>query len=380
MPLQFVTDTYDSKSTNELNDNAQLCLHEYERTALAQDINTDAVLQFAKGQLLDFSNKYYDLLRPLQTYWCVSALTRSAPLDRQVWLTPELQKDIAKSLTQWSVNHGSTCIHPLHYPHTMATFGAVLTAAVIGDYSAFDKGNVLCFLQSVKCSKTGGFRTTLDGEVDSRSTYAAVVIGYCTGLIAGNPDLFGSTVISFLKDCQCYDGGFAASAAKTESHSAYCYCSIAALFILLGCDAERLHAAIDVPRLGRFIANRQQEPEGGFNGRPNKLVDACYSFWLTATVSILCGSPHTSCFINEGALQRYLIHCCQDDNGGLRDKPGASADAYHTCYGLSGYLLSLALEKRRHNTLHAPSTAFNVDFECVKQMHNHFQMLDNAQR
>ncbi len=33
----------------------------------------------------------------------------------------------------------------------------------------------------------------------------------------------------------------------------------------------------------------------------------------------------------------YLLFCCQDpDSGGLIDKPGKSADLYHTCYALSG--------------------------------------------
>ena len=39
---------------------------------------------------------------------------------------------------------------------------------------------------------------------------------------------------------------------------------------------------------------------------------------------------------NQHALQRYLLHCCQQDTGGLRDKPGKPRDFYHTCYCLSG--------------------------------------------
>ena len=59
---------------------------------------------------------------------------------------------------------------------------------------------------------------------------------------------------------------------------------------------------------------------------------------------------------DSGALQEYLLICCQvttttstitsnvhlhqDHRGGLLDKPGKSRDFYHTCYTLSG--LSLA--------------------------------------
>ena len=40
------------------------------------------------------------------------------------------------------------------------------------------------------------------------------------------------------------------------------------------------------------------------------------------------------------ALQRYILLCCQQYDGGLRDKPSKFRDFYHTCYALSG--LSIA--------------------------------------
>ena len=43
-----------------------------------------------------------------------------------------------------------------------------------------------------------------------------------------------------------------------------------------------------------------------------------------------------SWLFDHGALQEYLIICCQDTRGGLIDKPGKSRDFYHTCYTLSG--------------------------------------------
>ena len=39
---------------------------------------------------------------------------------------------------------------------------------------------------------------------------------------------------------------------------------------------------------------------------------------------------------NAAALQGWLLACCQQASGGLRDKPGKRADYYHTCYCLSG--------------------------------------------
>jgi protein farnesyltransferase subunit beta len=43
-----------------------------------------------------------------------------------------------------------------------------------------------------------------------------------------------------------------------------------------------------------------------------------------------------SCLMDSCALQLWLLCCCQMSRGGLRDKPGKSADYYHTCYCLSG--------------------------------------------
>lgn len=36
------------------------------------------------------------------------------------------------------------------------------------------------------------------------------------------------------------------------------------------------------------------------------------------------------------ALQEFILLIAQAPKGGLRDKPGKHADAYHTCYNLSG--------------------------------------------
>ena len=112
--------------------------------------------------------------------------------------------------------------------------------------------------------------------------------------------------------------------------------------------------------------------EGGFQGRTNKLVDSCYSFWMggifplltpwiekqqAASMSAasddddaddhggdafvdvsdedlymfdrgLCPRPTLGCKLKKKsdahpeALQRYILHCCEMPGGGFRDKPG----------------------------------------------------------
>lgn len=88
--------------------------------------------------------------------------------------------------------------------------------------------------------------------------------------------------------------------------------------------------------------------EGGFQGRTNKLVDGCYSFWDAGIVpllsqlghkeswKVLAGGLNASPLCNNEMLERYLLVCCQGKKGGMRDKPSAPPDYYHTCYCLSG--------------------------------------------
>ena len=77
--------------------------------------------------------------------------------------------------------------------------------------------------------------------------------------------------------------------------------------------------------------------EGGFQGRTNKLVDGCYSFWQAggAVLMELITNSRMD-LINKEKLFTYVYGCCQSSSGGLRDKPSKSPDFYHTCYCLSG--------------------------------------------
>lgn len=90
---------------------------------------------------------------------------------------------------------------------------------------------------------------------------------------------------------------------------------------------------IDVDKCLKWLTSRQYAPEGGFSGRTNKLVDGCYSTWVGGSFAFLEAAlnhppldqnPPTdvlgSTWSREG-LVRYILCCCQGENGGLRDKP-----------------------------------------------------------
>ena len=91
---------------------------------------------------------------------------------------------------------------------------------------------------------------------------------------------------------------------------------------------------MNFPMLLSWLADRQYAPEGGFSGRTNKLVDGCYSHWVggcwpliqsalegTQPAAAVARKQSSNLYNREG-LTRYILSCCQNKHGGLRDKPG----------------------------------------------------------
>ena len=151
-------------------------------------------------------------------------------------------------------------------------------------------------------------------------------------------ELFSGTA-EWLARCQTYEGGMGGEQGN-EAHGGYTFCGVAALALL-----GRLEL-LQLPRLGRWLSARQLPFEGGFQGRTQKLVDSCYSFWNGSVPSLVAAAMGAGAsggeaeWYNRRRLQEWVLCCCQDPRGGLKDKPDRPRDYYHTCYSLSG--LSLA--------------------------------------
>jgi protein farnesyltransferase subunit beta len=183
----------------------------------------------------------------------------------------------------------------------------------------------------------GGFRIQVgEGEVDVRAAYTVTAMASTLNVLS--PGLRDG-LVEFVLSCQSQEGGFGGEPGN-EAHGGHTYCALASLALL-----GETHRA-DLPALARWLAARQMALEGGFQGRINKLVDGCYSFWQGAAVAILEGvtqgggggdaALRIPRLMDADALQRYVLLACQEPAGGLRDKPGKGRDFYHTCYCLSG--------------------------------------------
>lgn len=245
---------------------------------------------------------------------------------------------------------------PGQLPHCAPTYAATLSLVTVGTEAALraiDRRRLYRFLMSMKTPE-GAFRMHHDGEVDTRAAYTALSVASLTNILT--PELSAGTA-EWIARCQTFEGGFGAEPFN-EAHGGYAFCAVAALAILDKMDAVDLDAVL------RWVTLRQMPRSGGFQGRGNKLVDACYSFWQGSTPAVLSvvtkgrysvqtGSASVvgaagenvspvggSLLMDQERLQEYILKCCQFIKGGLRDKPGKGRDYYHTCYALSG--LSIA--------------------------------------
>ncbi|KAM4600617.1 protein farnesyltransferase subunit beta isoform 2-T2 [Polymixia lowei] len=310
--------------------------------------------QYLKKGLRHLSDAYecLDASRPWLCYWILHSLELlEEPIPAAV------SSDVCQFLARCQSPAGGFAGGPGQHAHLAPTYAAVNALCIIGTeeaYNVIDREKLLDFLWSVK-QPDGSFVMHVGGEVDVR--------------------------------CQNWEGGLG-GVPGLEAHGGYTFCGTAAMVIL---GKEHM---LDPKALLRWVVSRQMRFEGGFQGRCNKLVDGCYSFWQAGLLPLL----HRA-FFKEGeselsrqrwmfeqqALQEYILLCCQNPAGGLLDKPGKSRDFYHTCYCLSGLSIAqhfgnvdlhheLVLGKEE-NRLAPTHPVYNICPEKVAQALQHFHQL-----
>ncbi|KOB66215.1 Farnesyltransferase beta subunit [Operophtera brumata] len=203
----------------------------------------------------------------------------------------------------------------LQFPHLGTTYAAVNALSIIGTdeaYDSIDRSSLQKFLWTVR-DVDGSFALHRGGEQDIRGVYCAISIAKITNIYTDT--LFDKTA-EWVVSCQTYEGGFAGCPGM-EAHGGYAFCGVATLALL---NRTQL---CDVDALLRWSVNRQMRLEGGFQGRTNKLVDGCYSFWQGAAFPIISAILSKqenkelieTVFFDQGALQEYIIICCQGPEG-----------------------------------------------------------------
>lgn len=233
-------------------------------------------LTFLRRGLEGVSSGYsgLDAARPWICYWILHALD----------LLDSVPDDVGSRVVDWLSrcrnSDGGYGGGPGHFSHLAPTYAAVLSLLIIGTDEAIasiDRAGLYNFYMGVKDARTGGFHMHKDGEVDVRGTYTAIAIADLVNVLT--PELRAG-VAGFAARCQTLEGGFGGEPGN-EAHGGYAFCGLAAVSIL-----DELHR-IDLDAFARWLADRQMRVEGGYQGRTNKLVDACYSFWQGGSTALL---------------------------------------------------------------------------------------------
>jgi len=173
----------------------------------------------------------------------------------------------------------------------------------------------------------GSFAGDEFGEIDTRFSYCAIA----TLSLLGRLDAIDTeAAAAFINSCKNPDGGYGVSPGA-ESHAGQIFCCLATLFIL-----ERLPPVSDpADPLPEWLVWRQL-PCGGLNGRPEKLEDVCYSWWVLSCLALL--RPQMD-WIDGAKLTEFILACQDPVSGGFADRPGDMPDVFHTLFGIAGLAL-----------------------------------------
>ncbi|KAK6256488.1 hypothetical protein SCA6_017793 [Theobroma cacao] len=233
-----------------------------------------------------------DANRPWLCYWIIHSI---ALMDE--FLDPELEDNTIDFLSRCQDPNGGYGGGPGQMPHVATTYAAVNSLVTLGGDKALcsiNREKLYTFLRRMK-DPNGAFRMHDDGEIDVRACYTAISVASLLNIL--DDDLV-QDVGNYILSCQTYEGGIAGEPGS-EAHGGICqfvacgiasiqyekastssdnlfirytFCGLATMILINEVDRLDLSSLID------WVVFRQGV-EGGFQGRTNKLVDGCYSFW-----------------------------------------------------------------------------------------------------
>ena len=178
----------------------------------------------------------------------------------------------------------------------------------------------------------GSFVASVEAaENDMRFVYLASSICYILNDFSG---IDVDATVNFVLKSIRYDGGIA-QGPGLEAHGGSTFCGLASLKLLGRLDAL---STAQRSNLLRWCVSRLHQ---GFQGRPNKPDDTCYTFWLGAAIRILCRDE--SEVRRFGRLcsrsHKYVLNTQEPIVGGFGKWPSVTPDPLHTYLGLCGMAL-----------------------------------------
>ncbi|KAH9792966.1 Geranylgeranyl transferase type-2 subunit beta 1 [Citrus sinensis] len=211
-------------------------------------------------------------------------------------------------------------------------YWGLTTLDILGKLDAVDEEDVISWI--LKCQdESGGFAGNIGHDPHVLYTLSAVQVLALfdkVDILDADKRLDKINVdkaVEYIVSCKNLDGGFGCTPGG-ESHAGQIFCCVGALAI-----AGALHH-VDKDLLGWWLCERQVK-SGGLNGRPEKLPDVCYSWWVLSSL-IMIDRVH---WINKDKLVKFILDCQDMENGGISDRPDDAVDVFHTYFGVAGLSL-----------------------------------------
>ncbi|KAI9485896.1 MAG: geranylgeranyl transferase type-1 subunit beta-like protein [Benjaminiella poitrasii] len=236
-----------------------------------------------------------------------------------------------------------------HYDtsHIANTYTALLNLLLLGDdLSRVNRTAIVKTLRLLQ-QEDGSIAPTFGSlERDVRFIYCACSISFILNDWTG---IDIDKTVEHIKRLQSYEHAIA-QCPEQEAHGGSTFCGVAALALM-----DKLDKGItNKKELIEWCLLRQTE-SGGFQGRPNKLPDVCYGFWIGASLNILDSFN----MIEHNKLKEFLIEC-QFKLGGFGKDPDSYPDLLHSYMGVA--VLSLMEEpevKPLNSALNVSMDAYN---------------------
>jgi len=214
-------------------------------------------------------------------------------------------------------------------PHIANTYVALAMLIILGDdLHRVNRRAIAASLQKWQLPD-GSFccvhgLSSLDSEHDMRFVYCAACICYMLDLWSA---VDVERMFQFILSSQSYDGAFGMGP-LTESHGGCTYCALAALAMMGKLqDLPGQEAVID------WCIKRQHL---GFQGRIEKAMDSCYSFWVGGSLSLL-GVGH---LLDGPSCAAFLKSCESVAIGGFQKFPEVKMpDLLHSYFSVCGLSL-----------------------------------------
>uniref|UniRef100_A0AC35UF64 Geranylgeranyl transferase type-2 subunit beta n=1 Tax=Rhabditophanes sp. KR3021 TaxID=114890 RepID=A0AC35UF64_9BILA len=310
-------------------------------SSLLENLHSEFILKYSSNKdSFDYVMSAH--LRMSGIYWCCGAL------DMEDQLGKTDREDIIKFILGDCFDKESGGFRSAvdHGAHLLQTLSAVQILIMFDALHLLDKDAVVKYVKA-RIDEDGGVSGDQWGEIDTRFSFCAVATLHLIGRLDDLSDEVKNNLWAYVRRSYNYDGGFG-TRPKSESHAGQVYCCVATLAIMKKLDC------IDIEKTASWLSDRQCK-SGGLNGRPDKLPDVCYGWWVLSSLAIIGKLD----WIDKKGIMKFVYASQDDETGGFADRPGDYPDPFHTFFGLA------ALSLLGENKLEAIDPVFCMTKRCL---------------